>query len=191
MFWGQSEFEKQQTDRPEFGMAKDSKGNPLVEIIHSPIHGDKETYFPPETASFRKSVSNVIINAWIMLVFVCSCAYFLAKVIAAGMPPLYIPVILPKSGDGFALWGAIADVFNVLQVSLLCIGSLLSAESWGCQVIIFGFLYKTFTAEKLNRYENHRTDTEFEDALISKVFIFNFINTFMAVFAVAFIKQVR
>jgi anoctamin-10/anoctamin-7 len=41
----------------------------------------------------------------------------------------------------------------------------------------------------LNNYENHRTDTEFEDALISKVFIFQLVNSFAALTYVSFIKN--
>lgn len=41
----------------------------------------------------------------------------------------------------------------------------------------------------LNNYENHRTQTEFEDALIIKTFIFQFINCFGCLFYIAFMEQ--
>eukprot|EP00615_Pteridomonas_danica_P014832 CAMPEP_0114382610 /NCGR_PEP_ID=MMETSP0102-20121206/4209_1 /TAXON_ID=38822 ORGANISM="Pteridomonas danica, Strain PT" /NCGR_SAMPLE_ID=MMETSP0102 /ASSEMBLY_ACC=CAM_ASM_000212 /LENGTH=489 /DNA_ID=CAMNT_0001538439 /DNA_START=18 /DNA_END=1488 /DNA_ORIENTATION=+ len=44
-------------------------------------------------------------------------------------------------------------------------------------------------AEKLTDKENHRTETEYEDALISKTFSFQFVNSFMALIYLAFIKQ--
>lgn len=36
--------------------------------------------------------------------------------------------------------------------------------------------------------ENHRTDTEYEDSLITKVCLFQFINSYIALFYVAFVK---
>ena len=41
---------------------------------------------------------------------------------------------------------------------------------------------------QLNDYENHRTDTEYEDNLISKIFIFQLVNSFAALTYVSFIK---
>jgi hypothetical protein len=43
-------------------------------------------------------------------------------------------------------------------------------------------------AIKLNNRENHRTDTEYEDALIAKTFAFQFVNSFASLFYIAFIK---
>jgi hypothetical protein len=37
--------------------------------------------------------------------------------------------------------------------------------------------------------ENHRTDTDFEDALIAKLFAFQFVNSYASFFYVAFIKN--
>lgn len=37
-------------------------------------------------------------------------------------------------------------------------------------------------AIKLNNYENHRTDTEYEDALIAKTFAFQFVNSYASLF---------
>jgi magnesium-transporting ATPase (P-type) len=43
-------------------------------------------------------------------------------------------------------------------------------------------------ARKLNNKENHRTDTEYEDALIAKVFSFQFVNSFASLFYIGFVK---
>lgn len=40
----------------------------------------------------------------------------------------------------------------------------------------------------LNDYENHRTDTQYEDALIAKTFIFQFVNSFASLFYTSFVK---
>lgn len=36
--------------------------------------------------------------------------------------------------------------------------------------------------------ENHRTDTEYENALITKLFLFNFVNSYSSLFYIAFFK---
>jgi hypothetical protein len=43
-------------------------------------------------------------------------------------------------------------------------------------------------AVRLNDYENHRTDTNYEDNLVSKLFIFQFFNSYSYVTYLAFIK---
>ena len=44
-------------------------------------------------------------------------------------------------------------------------------------------------ASILTAYENHRTDIEYEDALIAKTFIFQFVNSFAALVYVAFVRE--
>eukprot|EP00298_Acanthocystis_sp_HF-20_P014252 c20694_g1_i1.p1 GENE.c20694_g1_i1~~c20694_g1_i1.p1 ORF type:complete len:749 (+),score=243.26 c20694_g1_i1:36-2249(+) len=44
-------------------------------------------------------------------------------------------------------------------------------------------------AEKLNSFENHRTATQHEDALIIKTFLFQFVNSYISLFYIAFIKK--
>lgn len=43
-------------------------------------------------------------------------------------------------------------------------------------------------ARKLNEFENHPTDTAFEDALILKTFCFQFVNSYSSLFYIAFVK---
>ena len=43
-------------------------------------------------------------------------------------------------------------------------------------------------AEKLNQWENHRTDIKYENALIFKVFLFEFVNNFLAMIWIAFLS---
>jgi hypothetical protein len=43
-------------------------------------------------------------------------------------------------------------------------------------------------AIKLNNFENWRTDTEYEDNLIAKTFVFQFVNSYAALIYIAFIK---
>ena len=45
-------------------------------------------------------------------------------------------------------------------------------------------------AAKLNNLENYRTETEFEDALIVKSFLFRFFNAYTSLFYIAFVKGI-
>lgn len=56
------------------------------------------------------------------------------------------------------------------------------------QIMVMNVIYEK-VAERLTDKENHRTETEYEDALISKTFSFQFVNSFMALIYLAFIKQ--
>ena len=56
------------------------------------------------------------------------------------------------------------------------------------QVIVLNYLYEKKSTE-LTDMENHRTDTEYEDSLIGKLFAFSFVNSYASLFYVAFIKQ--
>lgn len=53
--------------------------------------------------------------------------------------------------------------------------------------MILEMIYKRI-AIVLNNYENHRTETEYEDHLITKLFLFQFVNAYIALFYVAFYK---
>lgn len=55
------------------------------------------------------------------------------------------------------------------------------------QIQILNFVY-SLVSNKLNENENHRTDTEFENALIAKSFLFKFVNSYNSLFYIAFIK---
>jgi hypothetical protein len=45
------------------------------------------------------------------------------------------------------------------------------------------------TAEKLTKWENHKTETEYEDALIGKRFVFDFVNTYVSLFYIGLFKE--
>lgn len=59
-------------------------------------------------------------------------------------------------------------------------------------IVVMNKLY-SYLAVALNNWENHRTKTAYEDALIMKTFLFQFVNSYIALFYIAFIKagQVR
>lgn len=43
--------------------------------------------------------------------------------------------------------------------------------------------------DKLTEFENHRTNTQFEDAYCSKLFSFVFVNSYLSVLYIAFVAE--
>ncbi|CAM9259913.1 unnamed protein product, partial [Ectocarpus fasciculatus] len=86
--------------------------------------------------------------------------------------------------------GVVASIYNIrAEVALesggqtaQIVASILNAA----QIQIFNFLY-TIVADALTERENHRTDTEFEDAMIQKLFVFQFVNSYSSFFYLAFV----
>ncbi|KAF4321974.1 hypothetical protein BBO99_00003272 [Phytophthora kernoviae] len=57
------------------------------------------------------------------------------------------------------------------------------------QILILNMVYR-LVAQKLNDLENHRTDAEYENHLVIKVFLFQFCNSFASFFYIAFFKRI-
>jgi hypothetical protein len=55
------------------------------------------------------------------------------------------------------------------------------------QIQLFNFCYNII-AVKLTELENHRTQSEFENSLIMKTYVFQFVNSFNSLFYIAFLK---
>ena len=51
--------------------------------------------------------------------------------------------------------------------------------------MLFGQIYKR-VAKRIVQWENHRYEHDFEDSLINKIFLFEFINYYMSNFIIAF-----
>eukprot|EP00656_Telonema_subtile_P031227 TRINITY_DN3420_c0_g1_i5.p1 TRINITY_DN3420_c0_g1~~TRINITY_DN3420_c0_g1_i5.p1 ORF type:complete len:427 (-),score=135.13 TRINITY_DN3420_c0_g1_i5:172-1452(-) len=58
----------------------------------------------------------------------------------------------------------------------------------GIMIAVFNIIYSGI-AVKLNDWENHKTDTEYDDSLIIKNFAFQFINNYGPFYLVAFLKS--
>jgi len=56
------------------------------------------------------------------------------------------------------------------------------------RIIVLGKIYERI-ATQLTEYENHRTQTMFEDQLIVKLFLFQFINTYTTLFYISFVRS--
>lgn len=56
------------------------------------------------------------------------------------------------------------------------------------QIQIFNVIYN-FVSTKMVEFENHRTDSGFENSMISKLFVFQFVNSYSSFFFIAFVAQ--
>lgn len=61
-------------------------------------------------------------------------------------------------------------LLNALQMQLF---------NWGFSIIAF----------KLADWENHETDTQYSEAIVQRIFMFRFINSFLSLFYIAFVKH--
>jgi anoctamin-10/anoctamin-7 len=86
---------------------------------------------------------------------------FILKLVLSAIPEL--------TYGGTQLAGIIASIANAVQIQVMN--------------MIYGGI-----AIRLTEYENHRTDTMYEDALISKTFVFQFVNSYAALFYISFVK---
>ena len=57
-------------------------------------------------------------------------------------------------------------------------------------IVVFGMLYESI-AEGLNEWENHRTQIDYEDNLILKNFMFQFVNNYFILFYIGYMRQLK
>jgi hypothetical protein len=67
-------------------------------------------------------------------------------------------------------------------------GSIAGAALNAVTIIVMNILWKT-VAKKLTMWENYRTESEFENNLIFKIFTFYFVNSYTSLFYIAFFKN--
>jgi hypothetical protein len=146
LFWGMSDFEQLEQDRPEF----------TGELIKSYIDGEEMIYYPPSKARRFVAVSQSVVMSFIAIVIGVVAAIYTFR--------FYLQARNDTSGAA----STIASIINTVQIQ------------------VFNLIYQ-YTARKLTDLENHRTDTEYEDRLITKLFVFQFINSYASFFFLAFI----
>lgn len=130
------------------------------EKIRSPITGHPSLYFSRMERFGRVVFSQTMISLMVLTVIAVVAMIFAIR------------IAISDTGaniGGMNLGGIVSSILLALQIQFLN-----------------GFFGEI--ALKLNNYENHRTDTEYEDSLISKTFCFQFVNSFASLFYIAFIK---
>jgi len=66
-------------------------------------------------------------------------------------------------------------------------GAIMASTLQAAATVGLNVVYKEIAICMVN-YENYRTDNEWEDAIVNKVFLFQFINSYFSLFYIAFLK---
>ncbi|KAK1930623.1 Anoctamin-7 [Phytophthora citrophthora] len=135
------------------------------ERIPSPINGKSTRYFPPREKLKRVAYSWVVISFLILIVFVIVSSIFM------------LTYDLTKGNDSDKL---VLDDYKY--------GSIVSSLANVVQITIMTKIYN-YVSIVLVDQENHRTDMEYENSLIVKTVIFQFVNNYAGLFYVAFLKE--
>ena len=156
---------KQSTLSMEWGMhgfeqEEDMRPSFQGEEITSPINGSVVKWFNPMAKLKKLLYSACVILSLILLVVGIISSIFYFKNWSIDQKE---GSFLQKNGP------AVAAVLNAVQIQLMNI------------------VYQRI-AESLNDMENHHTDTQYEDNLITKVFLFQFVNSYASFFYISFIK---
>ncbi|KAL3880795.1 hypothetical protein ACJMK2_033006 [Sinanodonta woodiana] len=129
-----------------------------------PVSQEPSWYYP-----FSRQLSKFMISFSTLLLMVCLViisvvAVIVYRVIASVN---YCPNVPP--GECVLITTIVSSVFNAVSV------------------LILGKIYD-WLARKLTEWENHRTQTQFDDALIIKLFVFQFANNYASCFYIAFFR---
>ena len=129
------------------------------ENLPSVVNGKMAKFFPPAEFKKRQHYSNFIITLMILLVICCVAFIF------------FLQILISRSNNPNVqnFGSTFASVLNAVQIQVLNI------------------IYEK-VAVSLTRNENYRTDTAFEDALIAKLFSFQFVNSYASFYYLAFVK---
>eukprot|EP00002_Diphylleia_rotans_P002649 TRINITY_DN11681_c0_g1_i5.p1 TRINITY_DN11681_c0_g1~~TRINITY_DN11681_c0_g1_i5.p1 ORF type:complete len:722 (+),score=168.54 TRINITY_DN11681_c0_g1_i5:43-2208(+) len=142
------------------GVEEEEKPRPQFqgERIVNRLTGELEIVYPPWKRTAKYFFSYPAIGT------------LLAGVIVATLGILVLRITMSRSDSlGADLGPMLAGIINAVTI------------------VIFDQLYLRF-AIFLNDWENYRTQTEYEDALIAKNFLFQFINSYISLFYLAFVK---
>ena len=134
-------------------------------VLPSHITGKPIKQYPKRERNRARFISNMIVTVFITLVIVLLGLVFYLKF---RLRSHALPSGESSDVQEFAL--VLADGINAFQIQL------------------FQYLFNRL-ARYLCRRENHRTDTAFRDSLILKLFAFNFVNSYLPLFYIAFMKR--
>lgn len=105
------------------------------------------------------------------MVFSQSVVWTLIGVVIASVVGIFfIRIALVRADVSQSAAGIISAIINAIQIQIL--NQIYGRVSFA-----------------LNEYENHRTDTEYMNALIAKSFLFKFVNSYNSMFYIAFFKR--
>lgn len=87
----------------------------------------------------------------------------------------------------FASTAGVVILRTYVSTTGIAYGSTYVSVANALVIMIFNNIYGVI-AEHMNEWENYKTDTEYENALIIKVFLFRFINSYATLYYIAFVR---
>jgi hypothetical protein len=160
--WGTVGCEEDEPDRPTF------KGRHVKSFIDG---HDGYQYFPSKRRVVSVTIAYLIISFCMLCVFAIVASIYFAQYTARNSEALGC------GGDDdavrqkcFSNAQTIASVLNAVQIQIT--NAIFMSVAW------------YFTEN-----ENNRTDTQFQDSLTIKIFVFQFVNSFASFFYLAFAAQ--
>lgn len=129
--------------------------------ITSPVDGGRMRYAPTYDFVLRVIMTSLVTAGLIGVVLITLIGLIFLKIVLRNASALYF--------GGVELGGIIVPF---LQTTIM---------------LAYDYGY-TLVSLQLNHFENHRTDTQYEDSLILKTVAFRFINNYAVLFYIAFVK---
>ncbi|XP_060569747.1 anoctamin-7-like [Ruditapes philippinarum] len=157
--WDVSDYEEEEErPRPEYAAKA-----PTYE--ENPITRVKEPYFPPRKRLPRILSGIAVIIVMMTLVIIFIIAVIMYRVLVS-IPLFQNPTTRPRAQIIASMSSAIVNLILIMAL---------------------GRVYEKL-ALRMTQWEMHRTQTEFEDQLTFKVFIFQFVNFYSSIIYIAFFK---
>jgi anoctamin-10/anoctamin-7 len=132
----------------------------VTKDLPHPVTGSLYYFYPPAEDRKRKCISFSVSGFFVMCVIAAVTGTFAAR---------FQLMDLEQKGKVQGA-GIVAALINAIQIQVM------------------GGIY-SFVSLKLNKYENHKTETQYEDAIITKTFVIQFINSFSSMFFIAFAQM--
>lgn len=159
--WGMRDYHDQERERPDF------VGEPLLGVysqgVWIPLNPDSEFGFKLPNPSKYYSTQTRRAKLISQIPLICT---MVALVIVLTFSILSFRLFVQNIDPNLGFLGAIANAITIIFMNVL---------------------WKT-VAVKLNNWENHRTDSDYENSLIFKIFAFYFVNSYTSLFYIAFFK---
>lgn len=203
--WNVEDFEEAERERPQFrgppARGFYSAGGHFIDVDEEDRLGSAAPLikkFTPEERQSRVAFSYGVIMPIVVVVMigvVALLAYrsFLQISLSTAQHIALGPLAeLDFEPNASALPAIDSDDVGTAHVHLapsyaVTIGSVIGAGIYSVWISATNYIY-SLVAVRLNDWENHRTQTEYEDALIIKTFCFQFINSYISLFYIAFLK---
>jgi hypothetical protein len=138
--------------------------------VDCPITGEEKPFVSAKDRQHKFLVSQSTIGVMILLVIGSVGAVFFLRILFQQIGNLEV--------NGVAFGPIICSVLNGVQVHCfgLCRALVRVADILLNKIAVWNNIYQGIAA-KLNDWELHETDTDYEDNLIAKTFCFQFVNT--------------